>query len=236
MAPKSGRAANTKGSDETQMESPREYLDRLMALARDGSAQAIGTLAMMYDDGYRDASGRVLVPRRPSQAARLYRRAAELGDTAAMVNWATVLSRSGRRAEAMEFELRAARAGSATAAYNLGVSHKARATHKEAVRWFRVAVSLGDQSALLEVAKAELLAVGTKRNVSRALRALAVVARSKVVSLAENEAACILLAQAYLDGWLIRRSTKRAVRWLRVVAARSECEQAAAMLRDLGPP
>lgn len=196
----------------------RRYLRLVGEHAAKNDAEALWMLGVAYEDGFRDANGRQALAPDRRRAVALYRRAASLGHVeailaSALCQGANTGSRRGMKI-AMRLERRAVAMGSSTAAYNLGVSHKMVRNYRAAARWFAIAARMGDPSALLELAKAQLLGVGCRRDVAGGLRKLAVVARTRELSLADREEACILLARTYLDGWLVRRSLNIAARWL----------------------
>ncbi len=192
-----------------------------------------------------DSQGGILVRMSGAQALRMFRRAAELGDTNGMVLLANSLSRLALKQkpsertrllleEAMRWERKALRRGGSTAAFNLAMSllHLGRA--HDAVRRFRKLAEEGDDSALLEVARAELLAVGTRRNVVGAMAKFRRVARKgSNATEFDREAAMILLATTSYEGWLVRRNYRAAVKWLRRAAAVGSAA-ARGMLQDLG--
>lgn len=202
----------------------RSHLARLQEQASASDPEALWSLACAYEDGYLDADGTVLLRRNRRKAIQLYRRAAELGETSAMLNLAALLSRSpctpADLAEALRWEKRAARRGDPTAAFNVGISYKNLGDYGAAVKWFRKAEACGDDAAWLELAKAELFAAGTRRNVKRATARLEQVAASERVSRGEAEEARILLGYLYQDGWLVRRSLPEGLRHLRRAARR----------------
>jgi len=175
-------------------------------------------LASWYNDGLCDERGAVVVPMRPALAVRLYRTAADAGDTSAMVSLACCLSSGhgvARDAKAaLLLEKRAARLGDSTALHNVGVSYRNAGRYATAVKWFRKAALAGDESAMFEVAKAELWGIGTRRNVASALKMLKRIATSRRVAPVEAEEALLLLAHCYLDGWFVRRVWRKAVPWL----------------------
>ncbi len=123
----------------------------------------------------------------------------------------------------------------AVARYNAAVDLLNLGKHRAAVQRFR-AVARGRDfapEAQLELAKAELHGLGTRRDVPAAMKKLEAVARARGVCQFDNESAMLLLAQLYLHGWLVRRDYRKAVSWLRR-AARLGSAAAWGLLLDLG--
>ena len=143
---------------------------------------------------------------------------------------------ASRRAllEVMRLERLAQTGGSVVAAYNLAHSYLTIGKPREAVRRFRLLALAGDQSALLEVARAELLGIGTRRDVPGAVRKLKRVARpDSDVAPFERELAMLTLSNALHQGWILPRNSRSTVQWLRR-AAKVGSAAAKGMLADLG--
>ncbi len=211
-------------------------LAELERRAAAGDPEAIHQLGVEYDE----AGFGTFRVREPDQrkAARLYRQAAEMGDVAAMSAFAGCLS-SGRGVRqdldaALAWKKRAYRLDGDMVVFNIGVTYLKMGKHHLAVRWFRKALDAGDESAGLELAKAELMGLGTRRDVKTAMRRLKKIAwsTSRNLCIADREEAAILGAQVYLDGWLVPRDYNRAVRWLEKAAA-TDSRTAIGMLADL---
>lgn len=203
-----------------------------------GEAEALYVLGRRVVDGEPGE-------RRPSRRVGIawLRRAATQGHVEAMTTLANALSRGPKRSpaalrESMRWERRAARLGSTLALYNLAVSWRLAGHAHEAVRIFRAIVAKGGHDAHdaeFELARAELLGVGTRRDVPTALRRLERVARSRKVCQLDNEQAMLLLAEVYRTGWLVPVHFPRTLKWLRE-AARIGSAAAAGLLQDLGEP
>lgn len=199
----------------------------------------------LYELGALGVDDDAVQQRRPSRRLALawLRRAAEAGHVGAMEELATALSRGPKRApaalrEAMRWERRAARLGSTLAPYNIGVSWRLAGRPRQAVRAFRALAATGGHDAHeaeFELARAELLGVGTRRDVPSALRRLERVARSRTVCLFDNEQAMVLLAEVYRTGWLVPVDFPRTLKWLRKAAGIGSAA-AAGLLQDLGEP
>ena len=120
--------------------------------------------------------------------------------------------------------------------FNLAVTLLRHRQHEAAVRIFR---SLAKSSsfaveASLELAKAQLFGLGTKRDVGGAIKKLRFVARStRPVTQFSRETAMVMLADLHLHGWAVRRDYRAAVRWLRRAEAIGSAS-AQGLLIDLG--
>lgn len=90
-------------------------------------------------------------------AIALFRILADLGDTSAQNNLATLLDEVGEHDEAVDWYRRAIRAGDGTAAMNLAVHYRNLDQRRWYVRWLRVALRMGveDASKLLHVARTQ---------------------------------------------------------------------------------
>ena len=200
----------------------RRNLERVRSKAAASDPEALWEMGAAYENGLYDADGHEILKSDLAQAVQFYRRAAALGQQSAMLNLANLLY-MGRgvardRVAALRLEKRAAARGNATGAFNAAVTYKGLGRYRLAVKWFRKAASMGDHSALLELAKAELAGQGTRRSVAGAVKRLAFVARSRRVSQTEQHEACLTMARLYLDGWLVPRSRRKARQWLDVAA------------------
>lgn len=216
----------------------REYLEDLQQRAADGDAEALWSLAQAYDDDEFTQLYRKNPKPDRRKAVKLYRLAAQKGYPAAMVSLAICLY-SGHGAkkdpqEAFRWEKRAAQQGDITAINNVAIAYRDFGKHRLAVQWFRRALALGVRGAELELAKAELLGRGTRRDIESGLRRLRNVgwASTPYISVAEKEEAAITGARIYLDGWLVPRDLDTAMRWLRK-AAETDNEEAIGLLREL---
>lgn len=204
--------------------STREEIDALREAAARADREAITTLAMLYDERTaRDATGKRLVKRDRRRAAAYWARAAELGDPSAITVMADNLTPPGhsRRALAQAEKLyrQAFRLGYNTAAENLAVTYRRLGRYRDAVRWYRRAEAAGSPTASLEIARAELYGLGTRRNGRRAFVRLERIARQR---LGWNNwlrvEAMQVMADALMNGWLVERDYPRGEAWLRRAA------------------
>lgn len=199
--------------------------------------EVIWELAAAYEDGVVDNKGVVLLEKNPKRAAELYYRGVKLGNVGCMVNLANLLARGrGVRRDiraALRLEILAARKGDPGGAFNAGISYKKLRDFRKSLRWFRQAEVMGNDSARLEIAKAQLYGLGTKRNVREAIGNLKAVVDARRCSAGESEEACLLLAYLYIDGWLVPRAHRRSIQWL-TEAQKKGSTIASAAIRD--PP
>jgi len=204
--------------------STREDVGALHRAAATEDRDALVTLAILYDDGgSRDAEGRLLVKRNRRRSRELYERAAQLGDASAITALADDLTPIGHSARALvqaeKLYRRAFRLGSDTAAENLASTYLNLGRHRDAVRWYRRAEALGSETASFELARAELYGLGTRRDPASALTRLERLARQR---LGWNNwlriDAMTLMADALMNGWLVRRDFSRGEAWLRRAA------------------
>lgn len=119
-----------------------------------------------------------------------------------------------------------------TATYNRGRDFQNRGDYAAAVRLYRRAAKAGDDSALLELARAELYGLGTRRNTKSAIRRLERVAVSKVTYWPPHwmqSDAMLVLADIFMTGWPVKRDYNKGRRWVRR-AAKLGSARAKAML------
>lgn len=130
------------------------------------------------------------------EAFRLFLAAAKAGDSGAQLNVGHFydmghgVKRS--RDQAMYWYRRALRRGEAAAANSIGTLYRDEGRLRLAIRWFEKAVSLGDDGALLNMAR---LYLGPLKDVPRARRLLSRVLFSKRVSVDSQEQAERLLRE-----------------------------------------
>jgi TPR repeat protein len=204
----------------------RVIVAQLVAMARGGDREAMSVLGLVYENGMRDVRGRVVV-RGDRRRARAYEeRGAAFGDPDAMAALANRLV--GARASAASLRRaialyrRAFAGGAAWAAYNLACTYQNRGRYRDAVRWFRRAAAAGDESALLQIAHAELYGIGTRRDVAGAVGKLRRLARSRRGYYPDSwmqVEAMMIMARVLLDGWPRPRDVAGGMRWLRRAAA-----------------
>ncbi len=109
-------------------------------------------------------------------------------------------------ARAEKLYRRAFRLGNPTAADNLAATYQNLGRYRDAVRWHRRAAEAGSATAPLELARAELYGVGTRRNSRAAFVTLRRLVRQR---LGWNNwlriEAMQLMADSLMNGWLVRR-------------------------------
>jgi len=160
------------------------------------------------------------VKRDRSRARGYYARAAQLGDPVAITVIADNLTPRGHSARALaqaeKLYRRAFRLGYDTVAENLAATYQNLGRYRDAVRWYRRAEAAGSPTAPLELARAELYGAGTRRNARAAFVRLERLARQR---LGWNNwlrvEAMHLMADALVNGWLVRRNYARGEALLR---------------------
>ena len=198
----------------------REVVDALRQGADANDCDALTTLAMFHRDGLRSRRGQLLIKRNARLAVEYDMRAAKLGDTSGMASVADALtsppSTPSDLARGEKLYKRAFRLGNTTAALNLAATYQNLGRYRDAEQWFRRALAAGDPSALLELAKAELSGMGTRRNVPSAFERLRRLASGVAFTAPfERMEAMLIMADAFRNGWLVRRDYPQALRLLR---------------------
>jgi TPR repeat protein len=189
----------------------KELVTLLSQHARAGDAEAAWYLGTLHQDGFFDAGGARVLARSPRRAAELYRLGVARGHTSSMVNLATLLwsgrgvARDGNAA--LRLELRAARLGAVSAIHNVAIiSYRQLGKHRTAYRWFLRAAKVGARP-WLDLARAQLFGLGTRRDVRAAVRTLRRAERDAGISEGERQEARALLAWLDLDGVILSIST-----------------------------
>jgi TPR repeat protein len=120
------------------------------------------------------------------------------------------------------------RLGYDTAAENLAATYLNRGRHREAVQWFRRAHTAGSPTASLEIARAELYGIGTRRNVRAAFAKLKHLADQRLGwNTWLRVEAMQIMADALINGWLITRDYNRGEALLRRAATLEPTDNAA---------
>ncbi len=193
-------------------------LRELEAKGRAGDGDAWATLGMHLRDGVRDGRGRLRVRPNPKRALACFERAAALGNAGGLMGLANELSRRGKVRESLALNRRAARLGEPTALFNAAVDLRRLGRHRDAVKVLRRLASAGDDSALFELAKAELMGVGTRRTPKLALEHFELVVEARRArdraSDGERELAMLRIGQTLLDGLLVPFDYGKARHWL----------------------
>jgi TPR repeat protein len=192
----------------------RREIAGLQSEANLGDRRALATLGILYRDGVLDPDGKVLLPRSPRRARTILERASALRDPDAMCALADELLRSSQHPQvfrrAASLYRSSFKGGNASAAYNLATSYQNLGRYPRAVRWYRRAYEAGDRTALFQLALAQLYGLGMRRDPAGALAKLRRVAGSSTEywppDAGENVEAMLVLANAFLSGWLFRRN------------------------------
>jgi hypothetical protein len=133
---------------------------------------------------------------RIKEAFRLFLAAAKAGDPSSQLNvgffYDTGLGVKKSRPQAMYWYRRAWRRGETIAATNIAIVYRDEGRLRLALRWFEKAVALGDDDAMLDMAR---LYAGSLANPTKARRLLRKVLASKNVTEESQEQAARLLEQ-----------------------------------------
>lgn len=147
------------------------------------------------DKWFREASA-LLDEGHIKEAFRLFLTAAKAGDPSSQLNvgffYDTGLGVKKSRTQAMYWYRRALRRGETIAATNIATVYRDEGRLRLALRWFEKAVALGDDDAMLNMAK---LYAGVLENPTKAKRLLRKVLASKNVTEDSQEQAARLLEQ-----------------------------------------
>ncbi len=211
-------------------------INDLRSRAKRGDAEAWVKLGMYFRDGVRSKSGRLLMSPHARRARACFQNAARLGAAAGLVALANDFADRGDTRRSLALNRRAWRLGDPTGGNNAAIDLRRMGRHAQAFRIFRVLASGGSDTALLQVAKAELFGVGTRRNSKLALKHFEQVARPKrgrdAASVMDREEAMLRIADALIDGILVPIDFRSALKWLRL-AAKGGSDLATARLKDL---
>jgi tetratricopeptide (TPR) repeat protein len=103
--------------------------------------QALDAYEAARGDQARAGSGRALLGEQGNedQSVHWYRKAADAGDAAAMVNLGALLRKQGKEDQAMQWYRKAADAGDADAMHNLGALLGEQGEEDQAEQWYRKA-------------------------------------------------------------------------------------------------
>ena len=147
------------------------------------------------DDLFREAD-RLWEAGRNREARLVFRKLAEAGDESAQLNLGYMLAagQGGRKnwPEARRWYLRCYAGGHPSGAINMGHHYRRLGKRRSALQWFARAAELGDDSALLQIAK---YLVSSPKTLDRARRLLKEVVKSAKVTEGDREEAGELLRE-----------------------------------------
>lgn len=139
----------------------------------------------------------------------LFQRAAELGDPSSQLDLGYFfdcgLHVPKDKSRALYWYLRAYRQGKASAASNIATIHRDCKNPTKMVWWFRRAIAMGDNDALLELGKSYQTGIGVRKDPNRAERCYQRLVASQAVTEHGREQAMKLLAKVRMH-----RTTKSA--------------------------
>jgi len=188
----------------------------LLARAKRGDPEAEWGVADRYGDGCKNHSGKMVVRRSRTKAARWFRRAAEHGSSAAQNTLAVVLSNGdGVRKnvdEALSWLRKAFHAGDVIAAQNIAITYREIGDLRAAVKWFQKSADAGDGDALIQLGIHYYWGKGVKKNPKAAIRCFRMASKAKNISEGGRDDAFFLLGVAYSEGEGVRTSIPSARR------------------------
>lgn len=157
----------------------KQKWEELLASAETGSPEAQWEVGYYLEQGAVDTSGDTIVAASASEALRWYSLAAEQGDPSAQMALSNLLSSGDGIERDFAAAIRWARktmdqggSTAASAAYNLGTIYRDLKKPAMAFRYYRRALSMDDDDALLQIALCHLFGFGTKQDVDAAYAAL----------------------------------------------------------------
>jgi TPR repeat protein len=190
----------------------------LLALAKQGDAEAEYEVAALYDDGCKTRSGKILVRPSGRKALEWYRRSAAHGNTSAQTNLGVILSSAKAskedRREALMWLKQAARAEYETAIQNTAIVYRENGDLRQAVHWFRKSAALGDDGARIQLGIHCYWGRGIRADHSAAIQYWRMATKGKNLSEAERDDAFFYLGIAYLEGKGVRSSLRMAQKLL----------------------
>jgi TPR repeat protein len=209
------RAARARHSREVTVEELRSTLTDAVIVR---NVQAMVSLAYLYENEVRPAN--------PTEALRLYERAAVAGRADAMARLAGMYFSAAMNSDGLRWLRSAAEAGDVEATARLaGIyedGHLVPRDTREAFRLNLIAAEKGRTWSALHVAEAYHDGHGVARDFAQAARWFQVAADDPTFSM--NDMAKYGLAVMYLDGRGVPRDPARAVQLLRDAAAENQAE------------
>jgi len=204
----SSRPAATPTLGDTSPESPElDELDELRRAAEAGQAEAMLSLGKIYFHGE-------LVPRDLEAALRWYRRAAQVGNTRAMVALAIHHLSVKEVKPAAAWLRRAAEGGDPEGMGKLALIYMSYPGFDpaEGLRWLRLGAEAGDAEAMLNLGTFYSKGQGVTKDLVRAA------AWYRKAAQAGNVDGMARLAAAYSNGEGVARDSSEALRWARKAA------------------
>lgn len=210
----------------------------LVKSAEQGSAEAQWELGYYSEHGLRSKSGKVLSKQDRAAAIRWYLQAAKQDYADAKISLSNGLS-DGDHPDykgAIYWAKSAIKQGKATAAYNLGLIYRDLGKPKAALRYYRLAVALGDVGACLQIGLCHLLGHGTRMDHAAAQECFAKVvqASKEEITQRSREDALYWLALLNLMGLGKRRDVTQARAMLAQANVDNDHEPANELLNVLG--
>jgi len=187
---------------------------RLLRRARQGDAEAQWAVADAHFEGCKDKSGRTVVNQSFRKGCEWLQRSAESGCAAAQNTLGVRLgngdgfNKDSRRA--LVWLKRAFRGTDSCAAANIAITYREVGNFRRAVFWFRRSVSLGDDSARIQLGIHYYWGIGMRRNAAAAIRCFRRAIKGRNRCEADREDALFYVGIAYLEGKGVRASLQTA--------------------------
>jgi TPR repeat protein len=180
-----------------------QIIARLQRRVAAGDVAAITDLGLTLADGIQDRNGRSVVRRNSRYAVRLFRRAAESGDStaASSLGYAYDVGRgiTQNKTEALRWYRRSVRLGNSAAASNASTVYRDRGQLVRAHRWMMRAAAMGNGDAAVDAGYDYLYGIGVRRSFTTARRFFHRALRVKYISSYGREEALYNLAIAHVD-------------------------------------
>jgi uncharacterized protein len=192
---------------------------RLLRRAELADAEAQWEVAERHFDGCTDRSGKILVNRSPRKGREWLQRAAD-GGCAAAQNTLGVLLGNGDGFDkdphkALIWLKRAFRGADSCAPNNVAITYREVGNFRRSVTWFRRSVSLGDDSARIQLGIHYYWGIGIQQNTAAAIRCFRQATKARNLSEADRDDAFFYLGIAYLEGKGVKASVQIARRLLK---------------------
>ncbi|MGB9235502.1 MAG: tetratricopeptide repeat protein [Terriglobales bacterium] len=146
----------------------------LLGRANANDPEAEWGVAGRYEDGCKDETGKIVVRRSARKALEWFRRAAEHGCAPAQNKFGLLLDEGKvfrrNRHEALKWIRKAFRGGDTCAPNNIAIMYRESGRMGEAVRWFKKAVIVGDDDALIQLGVHYYWGKGARKNPAAAIR------------------------------------------------------------------
>lgn len=211
--------------------SARRFWDWLGKAVEAGLTDALDWAAMIYEEGLLDRAGRAIVKTSYPKAKRMLELAASQGSRTAALHLGVLLDLGQVIPQDSLRALQLYKSVLPEGAYNIATWYRDRGRNRDAVRWFRKALQLGDPSALVDLGYCLLFGVGTRAAPEQGILLLRKAIRSRWISEWEREECLYFLGLAYSEGRGLKRSTANALRLLKRSTVDDDYPEATTLLK-----